>query len=651
MKKNYRNKILGMSVTAAMLLGSSAYAGKIIGVTAGTIWDHPSQQYGFGGWNLDNVAVNITSDSDFNDVIYPDIDGDMVNTNGIYPEMNETMSFESVIYNITQYDPILGNTRGTTVMGLLHGKDWPVGEPAGIKVVNDDTGTKKSGKSPNCIMTTSYLDEVDTGTGVSGYLDIFNEGGTPVPTVCSSPFQSHKRFKVNMQPAMVDGIAPGVDGAYGYPFELVFNLDTADTNATARRYQVFSKINNYTGVRLDGYKIELLDENGTKITDTNKINFSLDLTTKESSEDESGYEAVFAHGLWGPKDDPVRVPPHFEENGFFEEVRAGFVQEGNNTTELRGGTTTLGTLGSNYVDLFGIWLPSIWAPYGIFFDDDNDPTTDAELVAFWGTEPNALPDTEPTWHYGKDYDLSDGDQSWEEPTLEVLHNWMADPLYQVGKIEDTLNLGLNYVVEVGLNSTIGKTFTIRITPHIAPEANQTAPSYIDAQGEYIMPPTDYNGTVPILKISPSPYFNLGANLSVGIADTNVTDATDNAIDEVIVTLTASNGDEENLTLTETDVNSSIFMGTIGTDEENVGVQDGNINVVNGTVVTVSYKGLTATTTATDGTTVTKVTDSVLDPSSGGGGCTYNPNSKHFDMMFLVMMALGLLYPFRRRFLK
>ena len=38
-------------------------------------------------------------------------------------------------------------------------------------------------------------------------------------------------------------------------------------------------------------------------------------------------------------------------------------------------------------------------------------------------------------------------------------------------------------------------------------------------------------------------------------------------------------------------------------------------------------------------------------SSGGGGCTYNPNSKNFDMTFLLMMALGMLYPFRRRFIK
>ena len=40
-------------------------------------------------------------------------------------------------------------------------------------------------------------------------------------------------------------------------------------------------------------------------------------------------------------------------------------------------------LPSNYTTLFGDWLPSIWAPKGIFWDFDNDPTTDADLVAWW----------------------------------------------------------------------------------------------------------------------------------------------------------------------------------------------------------------------------------------------------------------------------
>ena len=41
----------------------------------------------------------------------------------------------------------------------------------------------------------------------------------------------------------------------------------------------------------------------------------------------------------------------------------------------------------------------------------------------------------------------------------------------------------------------------------------------------------------------------------------------------------------------------------------------------------------------------------IPTSSGGGGCTYNPNSNSFDMTFLMMIALGSLYAFRRRFIK
>ena len=47
-------------------------------------------------------------------------------------------------------------------------------------------------------------------------------------------------------------------------------------------------------------------------------------------------------------------------------------------------------------------------------------------------------------------------------------------------------------------------------------------------------------------------------------------------------------------------------------------------------------------------TDTTIADVSTSSGGGGGGCTYNPNSKHFDMSFLFLLALGLLYPFRRR---
>ncbi len=47
------------------------------------------------------------------------------------------------------------------IMARLSGKDWPVGEPTGIKAVIGDTKTN-NGKPQNCLINTSYLGD-DSG--------------------------------------------------------------------------------------------------------------------------------------------------------------------------------------------------------------------------------------------------------------------------------------------------------------------------------------------------------------------------------------------------------------------------------------------------------------------------------------------------------
>ncbi|GIT97798.1 choice-of-anchor F family protein [Sulfurovum sp. TSL1] len=503
-----KTNMVKTSLIAAMLLGSSAYAGLI--KTDADISDYkntvivPSTQFGFGGWNLDNVNVKIVSIDDFSTAL----DGtDFNKTTGEYSEMSIGMSFESEI------------STGGEIRGLLHGKDWPVGEPAGIKVINGDVNVS-NGKPENCIINTSYIGE-DLNDSASHFLNDTD----PLPVICSSPFQTHKRFKVNMQSTSVANY--NTTTRYGQPIDLVFNLDTEDLSNVNTRYQVFSKINNYTGMRLDGYKIEVIKADGTADDNLTLSIGLLENNTTGTPEDiwDEPDMANFSHGLWGPKD------KHFPTDGFFDSKRAGFVVDraGHNTPTLVGGPTTLG---SNYEALFGMWLPSKWAPYGIFYDHDSDPLTDADLVAFWGTAPDAAEGTAPAWHKGQA-------DNWAEPTAEELDAMNINEegsQYSIGVIEDTLNLGLNYIVNVGNNQDIDGKFTIRITPRVA--ADQTAPSYIDANGDPILPP----------ELVPAP-------------------------------------------------------------------------------------------------TTTVVS------SGGGGGCTYNPDSKNFDMMFLVMMALGLLYPFRRRFIK
>ncbi len=603
-------KKIPLSLVSACLLMSSATAGQIIGAEAGDPYVE-GVQYGFGGWNLDNVIVKIV-DAEDKSVIIAGKSFDP--TDGTYDTMTYGESFESDIYT----------TDGShELRGQLHGKDWPVGEPAGVKIINNDNQTNH-GKPENCIINTSYLSAEDNPTGEDGYLD----AAYPSPVICSSAFQTHKRFKINM----VETTVAGTEVGYGKPVELVFNLKADDTSSL--RYQVFSKINNYTGMRLDGYKIEVLDGSGQP---NENLTLSLGLLEDVDKDgnpidiwDESQM-ATFSSGLWGPKDD------HFPDGGFFDKKNAGFTVTGHNTDTVVGGPTTLG---SNYTALFGIWLPSKWAPVGIYFDDDNDPTTDASIVAFWGTTPTEdYATATPTWHKGID-------AGWVSPTAAELLTWMTNPRYSVGTIEDTLNLGLNYIINVGDNTALnGDTITVRITPRVA--LDQTAPSYVSN-----MPTENYDSAEGIIVISPSPEFTIEENLSIGVGDKDLnTNAETN--ETVTVSVTTSNGDSEELILTETGPNTGIFGGIIQTFNETTPVaDDGRISVVNGSVVTATYYDASSDTNKSATTTAVLPddggTDPELTPSSGGGGCTYNPNSKKFDLMFFMMMALGAFYLVRRK---
>ena len=58
--------IVKISLVAAILLSSEAYAGFIIGATP-TTPVVKNTQFGFGGWDLTHVAVNIT-DTDYHEI-------------------------------------------------------------------------------------------------------------------------------------------------------------------------------------------------------------------------------------------------------------------------------------------------------------------------------------------------------------------------------------------------------------------------------------------------------------------------------------------------------------------------------------------------------------------------------------------------------
>ncbi|MCJ7764481.1 MAG: choice-of-anchor F family protein, partial [Thiovulaceae bacterium] len=543
MKNVNTKKILRLSVVAAMMVGAGLNAGQIVTDAAysNTTETDLSQsavvtankQFGLTGWNLDNVTVKITDLAfveNTGKVFYP--------SDGTYNSMAVGDSFETEIYD--------RNGSGE-VRGKLHGKSWPIGEPSGIKVVNGDT-LAAQGRPFNCIMGTSYLDGF--------YLD----SATPKPVICSSEFQTHKRFKVNLQPSTITTI-DSVTG-YGKPYEIAFNLDPADTST--QRYEVLQKINNYTGGRLDGYKIEVLDENGSKNAN---LTLSLGIGEKTDGGDIWDIEdtSTFSHGLWGPAD------KHFATDGFFDALRMYYpvALSDNNQTISYHGTMS----GGNYQDLFGSWLPSKWAPTGIFYDFDNDPATDADLVAFWGDPEQTGTDG---WHKGN----ADG---WATPTAAELLAWNG-PLYSLDKVEDTLNLGLNYIVNIGDNTKIGNKVIIRITPHKLP-GTDAAPTYV---GDAIAIDTTYTSSVGTVSIVPAPTFTIGDHLTVAVADTDL-NTNVSAVDYTTVTVTTSKGESEAVTLTETGIDTSIFTGILGTEFGDAFDDDNRvISVTPYTKVTVNY---------------------------------------------------------------
>ena len=573
----------GLSLAAFLVLAPFSEAGKI-----GPLVDQasPAHSSGYGGWNLNNVDVKMT-DTDFVlDVTKTIFD----KSNGSYATMVLGDSFESDIHDsLDTSGPVLVN---------LHGKNWPVGEPAGVKVIeaNNHNDTISHSRPASCIMTTSFLE--------GGYLD----AAVPTETLCNSAFQTHKRFKFNMLPTMV-----GADGAYGTGVNLNFNV-YADANTW--RYSILQKINNYTGKRLSGFKTEVgfLDAGGVFTTaSANGADIRLSIGTLEDTDKDgnpvdiwdANELATFSHGLFGPQtfEEPV---PHFPQDGFFDNKSAGY------NVSLNASKDTIesgATLGSNYAALpvpggaianqFGDWLPSTWIPSGIFWDDDNNPATDAQLMAFWGE-----------YNGGGTFGWMKSDrENFVPATAAELTAWASGAVFSVGGIEDVLNLGLNYIVEIGDVSTFpaaaNGTFTIRITPKAA--ATQVAPGYTGV-GNTPPPLGTYVSHAGLVFISPEPTFAVGNVLTVSVADKGL-DLDPNALDTVDVTVTTSLGETELMTLTEIETDRAVFVGTISTGSTSIpgSDNDGVVRADSGTVVTATYYDADTTGVGGPDATVTATT--------------------------------------------
>ena len=561
---------LALAISVACTI-PAAYAGRIVSGTSEPYAPNAEGfvAHGFGGWNLDNVDIKLSgTNSGFDEAdgsYYFDIDSDYTYQGNVFSgDLSE-------------------------ILGYVFAKDWPVGEPSGIKVINDDFAVKAPSPT-NCIMATSYLEE--------HYLD----SADPSQVTCSGPFQSHKRYKLAMLPATVSGGSGAEKG-----IDLVFNVES---EAGSRDYQVFQKINNWTDHRLEGFKIQVGTGVGTEFTPAGAAsgvgvnNLSLSVPAANWTADQL---AVFSTGLFGPLDLKHGRPP-----GFFDpDTRAGFlIQEYPN---LSGQTDTLhsgATLGSDYVNVppggegdnqFGTWLPNNMLPQGIFWDDDGNPETDAVLVAWYGRNPAA---ESYSWMGGANTNFA----TIPDATIQ---SWGANLEYTQGVIDDLVNVGLNYIVTVGDVSGFPKNadgtgrFTIRVTPAVD-TSGTGAPGYTDATNTPD-PQLIFTSSDGVLTVSPSPQFVRGELLTARVGDADM-NRDENVAEEVYVTISSSTGLSGTLTLVEQGLNRGVFVASLPDVFSDIG---------SGESVTVSYEdGDIGDGTSEVKKVVTQAVDDLLPPPSG-----------------------------------
>lgn len=550
-QRRWARRVLAVAILG---LAGSAHAGKITSVPSA------SNAPGFGGWNLDNVQVILNGTGSGFDPL----------TGAYFFAEGSNFTYEARAFD-----------RSNTLMGTVLAKPWPVGEPAGIKIVNDDPGTKQ-GKPAHCIMATSYLKD--------HYLDSVN----PKQVICSSPFQTHKRFKVAMLPTTVDG--QGSESV-----DLVFNVEP---ELGERTYEMFQKINNWTGKRLAGFKVEVGFGVGDAFQSASAAGVPLaHLNIAVPSDLWSPTQlATFSAGLFGPLD------KHTGEVGFFDQnTRAGFYvdQYVTGPQTLTDTLTATRPLPSNYSNVpagagaaafqFGPWLPNSMLPTGIFFDDDGNPDTDAALVAWYGYNPaiNGL-----GWMRGSLGSFA------AIPATEI-QAMGADLSYTSGVIDDLVNVGLNYVVRIGDVSTFpgagNKTFTLRVTP-TADTSGTPAPAFVGAQPDPLLQYSSSDGTA---RLEPQPTFKVGGVLTarVGDKDLNADPLIAETVDVAINTSTGQNG---TLRLIEQGRDRGVFAAVL---------PDAYSNVPVGTTVTMSYLDASAGTVKSSSTVAESATPPPLSKVS------------------------------------
>lgn len=262
---------------------------------------------------------------------------------------------------------------------------------------------------------------------------------TSNPTAtCTSPFQSGKRVKTQVTDTG--------------PIDLVFDLaQGAESN-----YQVFYRLINQTMQSLDGFSLELgfgVGDSFQQASATDGVTFSTAFQAQPASAGASS-TTQFPFGLFG---DAISNP-NFSLDGFFAPERAGL-----NVLQTETTLTSTGFFGP-YDGLFGSWLSQESVPMGAFWDNDNDASTDALLMAWY---------TDGSWEMRRDVlDLVAGTaksltgvdvEYFTDFSALVARLGLGDALFE-DAIEDLANLNVNFAINLS-DSIQYQSFTLRTTTY------------------------------------------------------------------------------------------------------------------------------------------------------------------------------------------
>ena len=274
------------------------------------------------------------------------------------------------------------------------------------------------------------------------------------------------------------------------PFDIRLRT-TASPATPSVDYFTFGKVSNFTGARLTGFELQLLDADGNSmgaLTPANAALFNLNATA-------IGLGSGLPDGLFGEGGNEGEI-------GFFSDEKARLALT-SSTDVLAFGELT----NTAYVENFGSYfLDDSMVPDGLFWDDNTDPDDESALVAWnniadggwtYGTLDTAANIAARLQELATTLGVEVADLNYVEGGLlpaDIVAAATANGLFAIDPIEDLRNANLNYTTTIG--TIDGGEMILRMVPQFAPIVTSATTDYQFSTAGYL----DAAANVPYLDV-------------------------------------------------------------------------------------------------------------------------------------------------------